>query len=166
MNMLFCRELIFLPSTCLQPIANLSFVYIQLTPTWTEEIASTSRILNLYGVSNNRNKDKRTEIDLRLRRLFDFDLGRVNCISLSKFYTQARYCLQISYPAILYAMLMGFLNRESVIVHALLPGTSKHSHHSAGHKTEMIFTFGVDIIERTMSPGQWIPFAVSKCETG
>ena len=38
---------------------------------------------------------------------------------------QARFCLQISYPAILFTMLMGFLNRGSFIIHAFLPGTSK-----------------------------------------
>ena len=38
---------------------------------------------------------------------------------------QARFCLQISYPAILFKMLMGCLNRGSFISHILLPGTSK-----------------------------------------
>ena len=38
---------------------------------------------------------------------------------------QARFCLQISYPAILCTMLMGFLNCGSFVVHVLLPGTSK-----------------------------------------
>ena len=36
-----------------------------------------------------------------------------------------RFCLQISYPAILFTMLMGFLNHGSFIFHALLPVTSK-----------------------------------------
>ena len=34
-------------------------------------------------------------------------------------------CLLVSYPAMLFTMLMGFLNRGSVIVHGHLPGTSK-----------------------------------------
>ena len=38
---------------------------------------------------------------------------------------QARFCLQISYPAIWFTMLMWFFNCGSFIVHALLPGTSK-----------------------------------------
>ena len=38
---------------------------------------------------------------------------------------QASFCLQISYPAILFTVLMGFLNHGSFIVHVLLPGTSK-----------------------------------------
>ena len=37
---------------------------------------------------------------------------------------QAWFCLQISYPAILFTMLMGCLN-QSFNVHVLLPGTSK-----------------------------------------
>ena len=60
---------------------------------------------------------------------------------------QARFCLQISYPAILFTMLMGFLNRGSFIIHILLLGTSNaftlsvfpaghvRSHHSARHMT-------------------------------
>ena len=41
---------------------------------------------DLCGVKNIENKEKRTWIDLRLRRLFDlceFDLGRVDCILLN-----------------------------------------------------------------------------------
>ena len=38
---------------------------------------------------------------------------------------QARFCLQISYPATLFTMLMGFFNRGSFIIHIRLPGTSK-----------------------------------------
>ena len=38
---------------------------------------------------------------------------------------QAKFCLQISHPAILFTMLMGFLNHGNFIVDALLPGTSK-----------------------------------------
>ena len=38
---------------------------------------------------------------------------------------QAIFCLQISYPAILFTMLTGFLNCGGFIIHALLPGTSK-----------------------------------------
>ena len=38
---------------------------------------------------------------------------------------QARFGLQISYPAISFTILIGFLNCGSFIVHALLPGTSK-----------------------------------------
>ena len=44
---------------------------------------------------------------------------------LSKFHNQARFCLQISYPTILFTMLMGFLNGGSFIIHVLLPGTRK-----------------------------------------
>ena len=64
---------------------------------------------------------------------------------------QARFYLQISYPAILFTMLRGFLNHGSYIIHVLMPGTSKvftvsafpvghaRSHRSAGHI--MIFCF-------------------------
>ena len=38
---------------------------------------------------------------------------------------QTRFCLQMSYPAILFTMLMGLSNYRSFIVHALLPRTSK-----------------------------------------
>ena len=38
---------------------------------------------------------------------------------------QTRFCLQISYPAILFTM--GFLNPGSFIVHALRPGTNKQT---------------------------------------
>ena len=41
---------------------------------------------------------------------------------------QSRFCLQISYPAILFTMLMRFLNCGSSIFHILLPGTSKSVH--------------------------------------
>ena len=37
---------------------------------------------------------------------------------------QARFCLQISYHASLFTMLIGFLNCGSFIIRALLPGTS------------------------------------------
>ena len=37
----------------------------------------------------------------------------------------SKICLQISYLAILFTMLVGFLNGGSFIIHALLPGTSK-----------------------------------------
>ena len=46
-------------------------------------------------------------------------------VSFVKLSYQARFCLQISYPEILFTMLMGFLNGGSFIVHALLPVTSK-----------------------------------------
>ena len=38
---------------------------------------------------------------------------------------QARFCLQISYHASLFTMLIGFLNCGSFIIHALLPGISR-----------------------------------------
>ena len=38
---------------------------------------------------------------------------------------QARFCLQISHPAILFIMLKGLLDCGSFIVHILLPGTRK-----------------------------------------
>ena len=38
---------------------------------------------------------------------------------------QARFCLQISYPAILFTMLVGFLNHGNFIVDILLSETSK-----------------------------------------
>ena len=37
----------------------------------------------------------------------------------------AWFCLQISFPAIFFTMLVGILNRGSFIINALLPGTSK-----------------------------------------
>ena len=43
---------------------------------------------------------------------------------LSKFHTKQEFGLQISYPAILFTMLLGILNCGSFIVRALLPGTS------------------------------------------
>ena len=42
---------------------------------------------------------------------------------------QARVCLQISYPAILFTMLLGFLNCGSFIVRALLPGEQAQRSH-------------------------------------
>ena len=48
------------------------------------------------------------------------------CFYLSKFHTKQDFCLQISYPAILFTMLMGFLNCESFIIDALLPGAHIH----------------------------------------
>ena len=39
--------------------------------------------------------------------------------------TYRKFCFQISYPAILFTMLIGFLNHRSLIVHSLLLGTSK-----------------------------------------
>ena len=48
------------------------------------------------------------------------------CMSyLSKFHYQARFCLQISYPAISITVLIGFLNCGSFIVYTLLSWTSK-----------------------------------------
>ena len=48
-------------------------------------------------------------------------------VSFFKISYQGRFCLQISYPAILFTMLKGFLNCRSFIVHILLLGT-KRSH--------------------------------------
>ena len=65
---------------------------------------------------------------------------------------QARFCLQISYPVIVFTMLMGFLYRGRFIVYVLLPGTSKaftlsiflagraRSHCSPGHTTIYLVT--------------------------
>ena len=41
---------------------------------------------------------------------------------------QARFCLHISYPAILFTRLMGSLNRGIYIINAVLPGKAKRSH--------------------------------------
>ena len=58
-----------------------------------------------------------------------FNLSLINHLYVifveSLYMYQARFCVQISYPAILFTMLMGFLNLGSFIVHALLLGTSK-----------------------------------------
>ena len=66
---------------------------------------------------------------------------------------QARFCLQISHPAILFTMLKGFLNCGSYIVHILLLGTHKEftlsvflpgarSHRSSGHPKIYFCHFG------------------------
>ena len=78
-----------------------------------------------------------------------FNLSPLNhlCVLFVEILYQARFCLQISYPAILFTMQMGLLNPGSFIIHALLPGNKQsvhivsfpagrmHSHPSAGHTT-------------------------------
>ena len=49
------------------------------------------------------------------------------CMLFVEISCQAKFCLQI-YPAILFTMLIGFLNHGSFMVHVLLPGTSKAFH--------------------------------------
>ena len=52
------------------------------------------------------------------------------------FHTKARICLQILYPAILFTMLMEFLNRGSWILHILFAGNKQSIHivnFPAGH---------------------------------
>ena len=55
----------------------------------------------------------------------DIWLKRERDVSFVIISFQARFCFQISYPAILITMLLEFLYCGSYTVHALLPGTSK-----------------------------------------
>ena len=80
---------------------------------------------------------------------------------------KARFCLQMSYPAILFTMLMGFLNRGSFIIHALLPGTSKVGVFSMAF-TLSVFLLGAHI--HILLPGTewyvqkgWIGMQIKAC---
>ena len=64
---------------------------------------------------------------LKSGHLLYFNLSQIYhlYVLFVKILYQARFCLQVSYPAIWFTMLMGFLDCGSFIVHALLAGTSK-----------------------------------------
>ena len=117
----------------LQPIANLSYIYSQLclSRSRISRISPKSKVYTrhlsfifycfLPHISRIFSKSKlflqSQEIWLRQSWLY--------VCSFVKMSYQSRFCLQISYPAILFTMLIWFSNRGSFIIHALLPGTRK-----------------------------------------
>ena len=102
-----------------------------------ESIAKPQKNVLIVKSSYARQKDANAHVILpgahrsarHVRRTFD------TCFTLSLIYHlyvlfvwisyQARFGLKISYPAIVFTMVIGLLNCESFIVHILLLGTSK-----------------------------------------
>ena len=70
---------------------------------------------------------ERHECTCRFARNSSFcqTIANLSIVLLVEILYQAKFCLQISHPAILFSMQIEFLSRQNFIVHILLPGTCK-----------------------------------------